>query len=91
MKMLNYKNKFLNNYNEGITGEGKISDQKHVSEEFNVFKISAEEAKLRGKKLRGRPARKRRAKKESEGSSEDELNRNIKSKPGDEDDKDEIQ
>lgn len=24
MKMLNYKNKFLNNYNEGITGEGKI-------------------------------------------------------------------
>ena len=46
---------------------------------------------MRGKKLRGRPARKRRAKKESEGSSEDELNRNIKTKPGDEDDKDEIQ
>ena len=68
MKMITYKNKFVNNYNENITGNVNKCISKWV---YNFFKFLAEEAKLKGRKLKGRPARKRK-KKESEDEDDDE-------------------
>ena len=66
MKMITYKNKFVNNYNENITG-GFPSFKNKL---YIVFSL-AEEAKLKGRKLKGRPARKKK-KKESEDEEDDE-------------------
>ena len=85
MKMLTYKNKFVNNYNETITG---MLSMLWVRSNANVL-YSAEEARVKGRNMRGRPTRKRKARKESEESSDDEESINDKNgKPGDEDEDD---
>ena len=69
--MITYKNKFVNNYNENITGtQIPHHIQLKLIQKF-TFNFSAEEAKLKGRKLKGRPARKRK-KKESEDEDDDE-------------------
>ena len=68
--MITYKNKFVNNYNENITGT-YIHTFKLIRESYFMLNFSAEEAKLKGRKLKGRPARKRK-KKESEDEDDDE-------------------
>ena len=82
--MLTYKNKFVNNYNETITG----ILANHYSN-FDQLFYSAEEAKVKGRNMRGRPTRKRKARKDSEESSgEEESNHDKNGKPGDEDEED---
>ena len=69
MQMITYKNRFVNNYNENITG---ITIHIQVNSKIIFYvEILAEEAKLKSRKLKGRPARKRK-KKESEDEDDDE-------------------
>lgn len=77
MKMLTYKHRVVNNYNADISG--KCSVTLHYVRISRNLNLTAEEAKLKGKKLRGRPVRRKKKRKVSD-DEDDEID--FETNPG---------